>query len=403
MTRMKVAIAGYGVVGSGVAEMLIKNRETIAQAIGQDICLEYVVDIREVDLPEGVELTDDIDRVLGDPDVKVLFETIGGARIAYEYTQKALSRGIGVITSNKELVATRGDELRELARQKGAWYLCEAAVCGGVPVLRPLKTDLAGNRILHLNGIVNGSTNFLLTRMEETRMSFNAALAEAKSLGYLEADPTADVDGLDARRKLAILANAAFGARLSDDRLIPTTGIGRVTQRDLHAARLMGGALKLIAHARRTEEGWTGWVHPSFVPDGHPLVGVRDVFNGLCVNGDCVGDVMFYGQGAGRLPTASALIGDLVELARNLDRPVSCDVLPVVPFVAPDEEPVRAIIRVEGDVLPLCEAIPVEDVRSDGPLNAVLTTDMPLKELKERIGIVRRMGSELGVPLIGLC
>ncbi len=398
--KIGVAVAGCGVVGSGVVEMLTRNRQIISRAAGREVFLKYMVDLKKLETPEGVTLTQDLDQVLADPQVKVLAETIGGARVAYEYTRRALEKGISVITSNKELVATRGDELKALAQKNGAWYLYEAAVCGGVPVLRPIKTCLAGNRITRLDGIVNGSTNYLLTRMEQSGLSFPAALGEARDLGYVEADPAADIEGWDARRKLAILANAAFGSKLSDDPAISTEGISRLTARDMACARALGGAVKLIAHGELQEDGWTGWVHPALVPQGHPLYDVKDVFNGLCVTGDCVGQVMFYGRGAGMLPTASALMGDLIEIARDLESPLALEPVKPPRLISPMGRTVQAALRVEEGILSLCEAVPVEHVVSLEGMNAVRTQPMPLGQLLAKLDAARGLGIQTGIPLL---
>lgn len=396
-----VAIAGCGVVGSGVAQMLTRNRGGISRAAGRDVALKYMVDLRKVEVPEGVALTSDFERVLEDGDVRVLVETIGGTGVAYDCTRRALEKGVSVITSNKALVAAHGDELKGLAAEHGAWYLYEAAVCGGVPVLRPLNTCLAGNCVSQLSGIVNGSTNYLLTRMELSGLGFPEALGEAKALGYLEADPADDVEGYDARRKLAILTNAVFGSRLKDDALIPTEGIARLTERDLVCARALHGAVKLIAHAERAGEGWTGWVHPTLVMEGNMLASVRGVFNALTVTGDCVGDVTFHGRGAGKLPTASAVIGDVIEAVRSGCTAASIERFDSVPaFVSPDEKPVALAVRIEG-ALP--EGLPpaLRSVQVDG-MTAVLLKPIARAEGMKRVAALREKGVRAGIPLIVL-
>ncbi|MEG2859703.1 MAG: homoserine dehydrogenase [Clostridia bacterium] len=403
MNQMGVAVVGCGVVGSGVVKMLTQNRAKIARAAGCDVRLKYIVDIKEVAAPEGTVVTADFDLVLADPEVQVIVETIGGAGIALKYTQRALEMGKSVVTSNKELVATSGDAFKALACEKNAWYLYEAAVCGGVPVLRPIKTCLAGNHITRLSGIVNGSTNYLITRMVESGMSFQAALGEAKELGYVEQNPDADILGLDARRKLAILANAAFGAKLSDDALIPTEGIAHLNVRDMVCAKALGGQIKLIAHAERTRDNWTGWVRPALVANEHPLAMVKDVFNGLCVTGDCVEEVMFYGRGAGMMPTASAIVGDLIEMARAPENPISFDAEADVPaFVKPDCCLARLAMRVEEGVLALCDAMPIDRVESRGAMTAVLTREAPLGELLQKAAGLAQVGVQAGIPLIVL-
>lgn len=333
-----VAIMGCGTVGSGAMKMLTDNARSISRAAGREVALTHVLDVRPVQTPAGVTQAASLDEALGSAHTRIFVESIGGTGIAFEMTKRALMAGRHVVTSNKELVAERGDELNALAAEMGVMYRYEASVGGGVPVIRPLNTCLAGNNIQQISGIVNGSTNYLLTRMEKAGLSFPAALGEAKQLGYLEGNPDADLEGWDARRKLAILANTAFGARLSDDKKIPTTGIKSVAEKDFQRAHEKGGTIKLIAHARRAGEGWTGWVSPAFVPASHMLFGVNDVFNGILVHGDFVGDVMFYGRGAGSLPTASAIVGDVIEIARAIDLPARFSAWECVPEFLPDDE-----------------------------------------------------------------
>ncbi len=331
-----VAIMGCGTVGSGAMKMLTENAKGISRSAGRDVLLTHVLDVRPVAVPEGVRQVSSLDEALESADTRIFVESIGGCGIAHALTRRALAAGRHVVTSNKELVAEKGDELGALAAENGVMYRYEAAVGGGVPILRPLGTCLAGNRILGISGIVNGSTNYLLTRMEKSGFSFSAALGEAKQFGYVEGNPDADLEGWDARRKLAILANTAFGAKFSDDGKIPTTGIKAITEADFARAHEMGGTIKLIARAYRLGEGWTGWVSPAFVPEGHMLHGVNDVFNGILVTGDFVGDVMFYGRGAGSLPTASAIVGDVIEIARSIDVPFCAAPWASVPEFVPD-------------------------------------------------------------------
>ena len=334
-----VAIMGCGTVGSGAMKMLTENAEHISRSAGRAIALTSVLDVRPVPVPPGVTQPASLDEALENADTRIFVESIGGLGVAYEMTRRALSAGRHVVTSNKELVAERGDELNALAAQHGVMYRYEASVGGGVPVIRPINTCLSGNRLEAISGIVNGSTNYLLTRMEKAGLSFPAALGEAKLLGYVEGNPDADLEGWDARRKLAILCNTAFGAKFTDDKKIPTTGIKSVTEADFERAHALGGTIKLIAHARRTGEGWTGWVSPAFVPEGHMLYTVNDVYNGILVSGDFIGDVLFYGRGAGSLPTASAIIGDIIEIARAMDRPLLPTEWASVPEFVPEDEP----------------------------------------------------------------
>ena len=364
------AVLGCGTVGSGVVRMLTENADLIARTSGQEVRLKYVADIRPVSLPEGVLPVKDIDAVLADAEVGVIIETIGGSRIAYEYTKKALEAGRSVVTSNKELVSAHGDELLAIAEKHGCRYLFEASVGGGVPVVRPLSFCLSGNHISRICGIVNGSTNYLLTRMEDLGIGFPIALEEAKRLGYVEADPAADVEGWDARRKLSILAHTCFGSALADEALIPATGISGITEADLALAHAAGATIKLIACGTVTENGWNGWVNPALVKQGHPLYAVRDVFNGIVASGDFVGDVMFYGRGAGSEATASACVGDVIEVARGLR---GTERFATVPAFDPEgERPTRWFMRLPGNA-----AVPegCEPVEAQG-LRALITPEL---------------------------
>lgn len=345
-----VAILGYGTVGSGVQKILSENRGHIARMVGDEVRLTHVVDIRPLsNMPPEVVVTQRYEDVLEADEVKIVVECIGGAVAAYEFTRRALESGRSVVTSNKELVSTKGDELLDIARAHSAMYLYEASVGGGIPLLRPISQCLRANHILGVDGIVNGSTNYLLTRMEREGVSFPAALGEAQRLGYAENNPAADIEGWDARRKLAILAHVSFGARLSDEALIPTTGISSLTPDDLRCARAFDGAVKLIAHARVQKDQWNGWVSPAVVDCDSPLYGVSDVFNAIMVHGDCVGDCMFYGRGAGSLPTASAVVGDVIDAAQHLNTPKQEMDFEVIPAFTLDKE-ARAnwLVRVMG-------------------------------------------------------
>lgn len=389
---LRIAVAGCGVVGSGVVKMLTQNKAQIARAAGRTVTLTAVVDIKNVDLPEGVTLTGDIGAALEKADV--LVETIGGARIAHEYTRRALEAGVSVVTSNKELVATKGEELLALAGKKGARYLYEASVGGGIPLLRPIKTCLAGNEIDRVYGIVNGSTNYLLTRMDDMGTSFPAALGEAKTMGYVEADPSADIDGIDARRKLMILAHEAFGAALGRDEVFPTVGVSELTQEDLIIARALGGAVKLIAWTERADDGYTGWVHPAFVPKDHILFGVRDVFNGVIVHGDFVDDVLFYGRGAGMAATASAVVGDILEIARGGEACVMKEETRPA-FRKPDALCMNALVRVVDEKAMRAKFPDAEQTEAAG-VSAMVLQGVSLR----RLAALKR--AECGIPLFML-
>ena len=317
-----IAVLGYGVVGSGVAQIIMERQHEWQTVLGESLELRSVVDISPAQgLPAGVAYSDDIQSVLSDPRVHIIAECIGGIGAAYEFTKRALQSGRHVVTPNKELVAVKGDELLELARRHNVMYLYEASVGGGIPVLRPINQCLRANRLDTITGIVNGSTNYLLTQMETEGQSFESALQEAQRLGYAEQDPSDDVHGIDAKRKLAILAHECFGSKLAEVEQIPAVGIAQIAPEDMACARAMGGKIKLIAHAELTGDRWSGWVAPAIVLKNSPLYGVDDVFNAVKLHGEYVGDCMFYGRGAGSLPTASAVMGDVLDIARHMDNP----------------------------------------------------------------------------------
>jgi homoserine dehydrogenase len=301
----------------------MRHRDDLARRVGAELHLERVAvrtpaKARTVDLPDALVTTDAWD-VVKDPAVHVVVETIGGIDPARELVLAALAAGKHVVTANKELVATHGRELLEAAARSGTEILFEASVGGGIPVIRPIKASLTGDRLVRVMGIVNGTTNFVLTRMSDEGMSFADALAEAQALGYAEADPTADVEGHDAASKLAILASLAFDARVSPSD-VPRHGITSVTPEDVAAAHDLGYEVKLLAVAELDDGQVAVRVHPAMLPRTHPLAAVRDAFNAVFVEGEEAGELMLLGQGAGGGPTASAVVGDVVEIARNLVR-----------------------------------------------------------------------------------
>lgn len=400
---LRIAVMGCGTVGSGVIKMLRENQEQITRATGQQVSLKYALDIRPIEVPDGAKYTSDFQEILNDPEVAVVVETIGGLKVAYAFTEQLLRAGKHVVSSNKELVAEHGDALRKLAQEHGSSYLYEAAVGGGVPILRPIRTCLAGNRLCEITGIVNGSTNYLLTRMEQEGLSFSAAIAEAKQLGYVEENPDADVEGWDACRKLAILASTVFGSKLSDHAKIPTVGIGGITERDLDCAHALQGTIKLIAHAKVTMKTWTGWVHPTLVPNDHVLAHVNDVFNGIMVAGDCVGDVMFYGRGAGSLPTASAILSDIIDIASgNPQTEMPAENGPK--FDTNDLDEQSLMLRVEAEDLDVAmreiEAkLPVVKIQKVNGMLVVLTACEPYNTLVKRILSMDTNLVQTGIPI----
>ncbi len=316
-----VAILGFGTVGSGVAEVLTTNGGLIDHRVDDLVRLKYILDVRDFpDSPYADLFVKDFAAIESDPEVDIVVETIGGATIALDFTTRALRAGKSVVTSNKELVATHGYELLQLAKDNGCSYLFEASVGGGIPILRPLTSCLAANELEQVTGILNGTTNYILTRMIRAGLTFDQALAEAQANGYAEKDPTADVDGHDACRKICILAALSFGRHVYPDQ-VPTQGIRGVTLEDVAYADSVGCKIKLLGRALRQPEGKVcAFVAPHLVAGENPLSGVEDVFNAIAVTGNAIGDVMFYGRGAGKLPTASAVVADVIDIAKDLKK-----------------------------------------------------------------------------------
>ena len=312
------AIMGFGTVGSGVAEVLRMNAASIAEKLGEPLNLKYILDVRDLSAtPYGEIAVKDFSVLENDPDLDVVVESIGGAKVALEFTRRALLAGKHVVTSNKELVASYGKELLNIAREKNVNYLFEASVGGGIPVLRPLFQCLAGNRIEEVVGILNGTTNYILTRMVKGGVSFEDALKEAQAKGYAEQNPAADVEGLDAGRKICILSDLAWGKEVLPER-IHTQGISSLDLQDVAIAGKAGYRVKLLGRALRLADGrQAAYVAPHLVPQDCPVAPVDDVFNAVMIRGNAVGDVMFYGRGAGDLPTASAVMGDVMDALQH--------------------------------------------------------------------------------------
>lgn len=317
---VKVALLGLGTIGSGVYKLIERQQEEMSSKAGASIEIAAILVHNLGKEREGVDrtlLTDRWEDIINNEEIQIVIELMGGIEPARTMILEALKAGKNVVTANKDLVAEYGGELLDTAAEKGVDFLFEAAVGGGIPIIRPMKQCLAVNEIDEVMGIVNGTTNYILTKMFEDGMDFDEALAQATELGYAEADPTADVEGLDAGRKIAILASIAFHSRIgfSD---VYTEGITRITARDIAYARELGCVIKLLGIARNTPEGIETAVYPMLLPQHHPLASVRDSFNAIFVHGDAVDDAMFYGRGAGQLPTASAVMGDVIDVIRNL-------------------------------------------------------------------------------------
>jgi homoserine dehydrogenase len=315
----KIAIMGFGTVGSGVLEVCRKNAASIAKRAGEPVQVKYILDVRDFSAsPDAALFVKDLDTILADPEIKAVVETIGGTRFAYPFVRRCLESGRSVCTSNKEMVATYGAELLALAKEHGAAFLFEASVGGGTPIITPMHQCLAANRITRIEGIVNGTTNFMLTKMKREGMSFAEALKLAQQLGYAETkDPGDDVDGRDACRKIAILSSLACGHQIYPQN-IPTCGIREITPLDNRAAAKLESAVKLIAWSKiRPDGGVSAGVEPMLVPLSNQLAGVDDVFNAVMMKGDMTGDIIFYGKGAGKLPTASAVVADVIDALKE--------------------------------------------------------------------------------------
>lgn len=317
---VKVAVLGYGNIGSGVVTVIQENQKIIEKKIDNEIEVKYVLDLRDFPGdPMEHKLVHDVNIILEDPEVQIVCETMGGVEPAYTFSKKALLAGKSVCTSNKELVAAHGAELLETARQQNVNYMFEASVGGGIPIIRPLNNSLTPEKIEAVTGIMNGTTNYMLTRMAKEGCSYEAVLKEAQEKGYAEKNPAADVEGYDACRKIAILSSLMCGKTV-DYNDIYTEGITKITDKDFMYARAMNMSIKLLAMSKDVDGELLAMVAPFMISENHPLYAVNDVFNGILVHGNMLDDAMFYGRGAGKLPTASAVVSDVMECARNLQR-----------------------------------------------------------------------------------
>lgn len=318
--KIRAAILGLGTVGTGVYKIIQKQHEEFPHKIGAELEVAKILVRNTKKSREGIDMTlvtDSWDEIINDDSIDIVIEVMGGIEPARTYISEALSRGKHIVTANKDLMAEHGHELLEIAAEHKCDLLFEAAVAGGIPIIRPLKQCLAANNITEIMGIINGTTNFILTKMTDENMEFSEALALAQKLGYAEADPTADVEGLDAGRKIAILASIAFNSRVTFSDVY-TEGISKITAKDIKYAKELDCVIKLIATAKHTADGVEVRVTPMFIPKSHPLASVNDSFNAVFVHGDSLGDAMFYGRGAGELPTASAIMGDVIDVCRNI-------------------------------------------------------------------------------------
>lgn len=405
---VQIAVMGHGVVGSGVLEVFYKNRKSIVSKAGEDIDVKYILDLHPFPgLPYSDKFTTDFETIVNDPDVKIVVEVMGGLKPAYDFVRRCLLAGKSVVTSNKELVAARGDELIDIAHKNNLNFLFEASVGGGIPILRPLTQCLTANEIIEIAGILNGTTNFILTKMIRDSMDFDEALALAQKLGYAERNPAADVEGQDACRKICILAALAYGRHVVPES-VHTEGISGITLRDVQYADAWGGVVKLIARVSRLPDGRVAaMVSPAFLKKESQLATVDDVFNGILVRGDATGDVVFYGRGAGKLPTASAVVADVIDCVKHIkarkylywqkgEPGYVCDYreMPGVYFVRVSTHDRAAAVRAANmlfghvtELLLLPSAPPDEA--------AFITPGMPEGELERALGAFTSMDFEL--------
>ena len=377
----KAALLGCGVVGGGIAAIMQDNAAFLEKSVGEKVELKYILEKRDCSGEVYADkIVTDFSIIESDPEVEVVAECIGGVGIAYEFVSRALKAGKSVVTCNKQLIAEKGLELLSLAKEKKVFLLFEASVGGGIPIIRPLTNCLSANRIEEIYGIVNGTTNYILTQMIQCGQDFDSALADAQRLGYAEADPTADVDGLDAMRKICILADLCFGSNVPPEK-VQTQGIRSVDRADAAFAEQLGYAIKLLAHAQRVgEETFTVFVSPQLVKKESLLGNVSGVMNAVVVKGNAVGECLFYGAGAGRMPTASAMVADMIDVFRRAGSRKFIDWAPERPelLVDPDTVPSRWYVRYTGG----CANAKTECCVSENGFCAAITPAMSKKELE---------------------
>lgn len=390
---MQLAIMGYGVVGSGVAEVLIKNHDSIVRRSGQDsVQLKYILDLKDFpDDPLHDRVIKDFGLILNDDEISIVVETMGGLRPAYDFVKSLLERGKSVVTSNKELVASKGAELLRIAREHNVNFLFEASVGGGIPIIRPISQCLAANVIEEVAGILNGTTNFILTKMIDDRMDFETALRLAQQNGYAESDPTADIEGIDSCRKICILASLCFGYHVYPDSVY-TEGISRITLEDVTFAHRFGKVIKLLGIAKKFGDGRvTASVRPCLVDHAGQFANVTNVFNSILVRGDVIGDVCFYGRGAGKLPTASAVVADVIDCAKHRNRPKLFGWREAKENYVADhlDDETALYVRASGDEKAVLDVFPDAEIASSNGAFAFITDVSTERRLLDRLAQIR--------------
>ncbi|MFR8012597.1 MAG: homoserine dehydrogenase [Clostridia bacterium] len=386
---MQLAIMGYGVVGSGVAEVLIKNHDSIVRRSGQDsVQLKYILDLKDFpDDPLHDRVIKDFNLILNDDEISIVVETMGGLHPAYDFVKSLLERGKSVVTSNKELVASKGAELLRIAREHNVNFLFEASVGGGIPIIRPISQCLAANMIEEVAGILNGTTNFILTKMIDDHMDFETALRLAQQNGYAESDPTADIEGIDSCRKICILASLCFGYHVYPDSVY-TEGISRITLEDVTFAHKFGKVIKLLGIAKKLGDGRvTASVRPCLVDHAGQFANVTDVFNSILVRGDVIGDVCFYGRGAGKLPTASAVVADVIDCAKHSHRPKLFGWQDAKENYVTDhlDDETALYVRATGDEKAVLDVFPAAEITSANGTFAFITDVATERQLLNRL------------------
>lgn len=398
---IQVAVLGYGTVGSGVVEVIEKNKAEINKKSGEELNVKYILDLRDFPGdPYEDKVVHDVNMILDDPEVKIICETMGGLKPAYDFTKKTLSLGKSVCTSNKELVAAHGPELIRVAHENKCNYLFEASVGGGIPIIRPLNYSLTAEKIDAITGILNGTTNYILTKMDREGADFEAVLKEAQEKGYAERNPEADVEGYDACRKIAILSSLMCCKNVKYEEIY-TEGITKITATDFVYARAMGRTIKLLAQSKEVDGKLFAMVAPFMISRDNPLYMVNDVFNAVCVHGNMLGDSMYYGKGAGKLPTASAVVSDVVDCARHIGKVIMCfwddeDVKVSDVSEARRAFFVRVDVAKEKEAIDTFKSVRVIEADVEGEF-AFVTDVMSEKEFNEKadaVGIISRIRME---------
>ncbi len=398
---IQIAVLGYGTVGSGVVEVIEKNKAEINKKSGAELNIKYILDLRDFPGdPYESKIVHDVNQILDDPEIKIICETMGGLKPAYDFTKRALLSGKSVCTSNKELVAVHGPELIRTAHANQCNYLFEASVGGGIPIIRPLNYSLTAEKIDAITGILNGTTNYILSKMEKEGADFEDVLKEAQQKGYAERNPEADVEGYDACRKIAILSSLMSGKNVKYEEIY-TEGISSITATDFTYAHAMGKTIKLLAQSKEAEGKFYALVSPFMISKDHPLAMVNGVFNAVCVHGNMLGDSMYYGRGAGKLPTASAVVSDVVDCARHIGKVIMCfwdDEDIALSGIGESERSffVRVDAQKEKEAIAVFESIQV--VKANVPGEFAFVTDVMREEEFDKkakeVGIISRIRIE---------